>query len=73
MSKREKTMKYLRNLLKALLRVLEKISRHFAVDHRGMGSSGLMRDKWLEDQRQFEYMKRLGDIDFARNDRTNEK
>ena len=73
MSKREKTMKYLRNLLKALLRVLEKISRHFAVDHRGIGSSGLMRDKWLEDQRQFEYMKRLGDIDFARNDRNNEK
>ena len=66
-------MKYLRNLLKVLLRVLEKISIHFAVDHRGMGSSGLMRDKWLEDQRQFEYMKRLGDIDLARNDRNNEK
>ena len=51
-------MKYLRNLLKALLRVLEKISRHFALDHRGIGSSGLMRDKWLEDQRQFEVYSR---------------
>ena len=73
MSKREKTINILRNLLKALLRVLEKISRHFAVDHRGMGSSGLMRDQWAENQRQFEYMLRKGDIYNARNDRTNEK
>ena len=68
-----KVANMLRDIVVFLCEKLEKFSRYFAVDHRRMGSSGLMRDKWLEDQRQFEYMKRLGDIDFARNDRTNEK
>ena len=63
----------LRDIVVFLCEKLEKFSRHFEIDHRTMGSSGLMRDKWLEDQRQFEYMKRIGDIDLARNDRNNEK
>ena len=66
-------MRYFRDLLTCLLRVLEKFSRLFAVDHRTMGSSGLTRDQWAENQRQFEYMLRKGDIYNARNDRTNEK
>ena len=66
-------MRHFRDLLKALLRVLEKFSRLFAIDHRTMGSSGLTRDQWAENQRQFEYMLRKGDIYNARNDRTNKK
>ena len=63
----------LRDIVVFLCEKLEKFSRHFALDHRTMGSSGLMRDEWAENQRQFEYMLRKGDIYDARNDRTNEK
>ena len=63
----------LRDIVVFLCEKLEKFSRLFAIDHRTMGSSGLTRDQWAENQRQFEYMLRKGDIYNARNDRTNEK
>ena len=63
-------MRHFRDLLKALLRVLEK----FSIDDNTLVSHGLLRDRYTEHmQRQFEYMLRKGDIYNARNDRTNEK
>jgi len=39
-------MRYFRDLLKALLRVLEK----FSIDESKLVSSGLMRDRFIEQQ-----------------------
>ena len=63
-------MRYFRDLLKALLRVLEK----FSIDDNTLVSHGLLRDRHTEHmQRQFEQTHRYSNIEYARNDRNNEK
>ena len=63
-------MRYFRDLLTCLLRVLEK----FSIDESKLVSSGLVRDRYTEHmQRQFEQTHRYNNIEHARNDRNNEK
>jgi len=63
-------MRYFRDLLTCLLRVLEK----FSIDDNRLVSHGLMRDEHTEHmQKQFEQRHRYSNIEHARNDRNNEK
>ena len=67
-------MRYFRDLLTCLLRVLEKFSRHFIINSKDWVSKAYMRDNWTEhDQRQFEKFYNFDTLKYARNDRNNEK